>query len=223
MDLAGWEVRFRRFLVQQTGVGDAAHDVEHVRRVVANARWLAAEEGAELAVVIPAAWLHDCVTVPKDSPQRSSASRLAAARAKDHLRNAGYPEKWLQGIAHAIEAHSFSAGIPTTTLEAAVVQDADRLDALGSIGIARTLALGGEMGQPLYDPTEPIPITREPDDRRHSIDHFFVKLLTLAETMKTASGRREAERRTDRLKRFLLDLAEEAGQELPSVHPLRTR
>jgi len=71
--------------------GDAAHDLEPIRRVVANARRLAATEGARLEIVLPAAWLHDCVTVPKDSPQRATASRLAAAQAVAWLREWGWP------------------------------------------------------------------------------------------------------------------------------------
>ena len=66
--------------------GDAAHDLEHVRRVVRNAAALARVEKARLEIVLPAAWLHDCVSVPKDSPQRASASRLAAGQAGEWLR-----------------------------------------------------------------------------------------------------------------------------------------
>src|SRR6185503_808605 len=125
-----------------------------------------------LEVVIPAAWLHDCVTVPKDSPQRSTASRLAAAAAGDFLHASGYPAEHIPAIQHAIEAHSCSAGIAPHTSEAMVVQDADRLDALGAIGIARILMLGGALGMPLYDPHEPFPETRPPDDRANVLDHF---------------------------------------------------
>ena len=189
--------------------GDAAHDGEHVRRVVANARALAGPEGARLEVVLPAAWLHDCVTVPKDSPQRANASRLAAAQAVAWLRAWGWPEDLLPDIAHAIEAHSFSAGIAPRTIEARVVQDADRLDALGAIGLARCLMLGGALGRPLYAPDDPFCERRPPDDRAASLDHFYAKLLTLADTMQTAGGREEAKRRTEFLRQFLAELRRE--------------
>lgn len=208
-----WEARFAEFLTARSGVGDAAHDTMHVRRVVANARSLAAAEGADLAVVLPAAWLHDCVIVPKNSPDRTRASRLAAAAAGDFLRGAGYPEPHIPAIRHAIEAHSFSAQIPPRTLEAQIVQDADRLDALGAVGIARTLMLGGAMGQPLYDADEPFLITRVADDRRNVLDHFFVKLLTLSGTMQTRAGREEAARRTRFMRKYLAQLGAEIGAE----------
>jgi uncharacterized protein len=208
-----WEARFAAFLTAQSGAGDAAHDTMHVRRVVANARTLATAEGADFAIVLPAAWLHDCVIVPKDSPDRTRASRLAAAAAGDFLHGAGYPEAYLPAIQHAIEAHSFSARIPPRTLEAQVVQDADRLDALGAVGIARTLMLGGAMGQPLYDADEPFPIARIADDRRNVLDHFFVKLLTLSGTMQTKAGRDEAARRTQFMRDYLAQLGTEIGTE----------
>jgi uncharacterized protein len=189
--------------------GDAAHDVEHVRRVVGNARELAQAEGARLEVVVPAAWLHDCVTVPKDLPQRASASRLAAAEASAWLREWGWPESSLPDIAHAIEAHSFSAGIPPRTVEAKVVQDADRLDALGAVGLARCLMLGGAMNRPLYVAADPFCEHRVPDDRASCVDHFYTKLLKLEDTMQTASGRVEAKRRTDALRQFLGELRRE--------------
>lgn len=214
IDLDEWEARCRAFL-RERAAGDAAHDDEHTRRVVANARALAAEEGAALAVVLPAAWLHDCVTVPKDSPQRPLASRLAAAEAAAFLARAGYPAAHIPAVAHAIAAHSFTAGIEPETAEARVVQDADRLDALGAVGIARCLMLGATMGRPLYDPAEPFPVRRPPDDAAASIDHFYTKLLRLAATMTTAAGRAEAERRTALMREFLRQLGREIGVPAP--------
>ncbi len=204
-----WESRFTIFITAQLPANDPAHDLAHVRRVVANARMLASAEGADLAVVLPAAWLHDCVVVPKDSADRPRASRLAAAAAADFLADAGYPAAHIPAIRHAIEAHSFSARIPPETLAARVVQDADRLDAIGAIGIARTLMLGATMGKPLYDEAEPLPTTRPPDETRAAIDHFYTKLLRLAEMMQTETGRREGERRTALMQLYLAELGRE--------------
>lgn len=177
--------------------------------MVHNARQLAASEGARLEVVLPAAWLHDCVTVAKDSPERCSASRLAAGQAEGWLREWGWAEALLPEIAHAIEAHSFSAGIAPRTVEARVVQDADRLDALGAVGLARCLMLGGELGRPLYVPEDPFAERRPPDDHRACLDHFFTKLLGLSATMQTAAGKIEAVRRTEFLHGYLRQLRSE--------------
>jgi uncharacterized protein len=205
-----WEPRFRRFVADQPGA-DPGHGPAHLERVVATALRLAAEEGARLEVVLPAAWLHDCVHVAKDSPARARASRLAAEHALRFLESAGYPAATLPAIRHAIEAHSFSAGIAPETLEAKVVQDADRLDALGAIGLARCIAVGAILGRPVYAPSDPFCREREPDDRGASVDHFYTKLLKLAGTMQTAAGRREAERRTAFLRAFLAQLESEIG------------
>lgn len=214
-DLSTWEARFVAFLAARDVMGDAAHDDMHVRRVVANARLLAAAQDADLDVVIPAAWLHDCVIVPKDSPKRAKASRLAAAAAGEFLRGAGYDARHIPEIKHAIEAHSFSAKIAPRTVEARVVQDGDRLDALGAVGIARTMMLGGAMGKPLYDADEPFPITRTADDGENVLDHFFVKLLTLSDTMQTNAGRAEAARRTSFMREYLAQL----GREIDALVP----
>lgn len=188
---------------------DAAHDLEHVKRVVRNAERLGRTEGARLGIVLPAAWLHDCVSVAKDSPHRAGASRLAAAQAVEWLRGWHWPEELLPDIAHSIEAHSFSAGIPPRTPEAKVVQDADRLDAIGAVGLARCLMLGGAMGRPLYEPQDPFGERRAPDDRASCVDHFYTKLLKLEGTMQTATGREEARRRTEFLRQFLSELRRE--------------
>lgn len=203
-----WEPRFRRFVASQPNA-DPGHGPVHLERVVATAMRLAAEEGARADVVLPAAWLHDCVHVAKDSPERSRASRLAADHALGFLQEAGYPPACLPGIRHAIEAHSYSAGIAPRTVEAKVVQDADRLDALGAIGLARCLAVGTALGRPLYEPLDPFCRERAPDEGGASIDHFYAKLLKLSGTMQTAAGRREAARRTAFLEAFLVQLGSE--------------
>jgi uncharacterized protein len=200
-------VRFLESEAAAAGNRDTAHDLSHVRRVVRNASRLLEKEGAEAFVVIPAAWLHDCVAVRKSSDQRAMASRLAADAAISFLRSVDYPDRFLEEIYHAIEAHSFSAGIVPRTLEAMVVQDADRLDAIGAVGIARCFALGGALGRPLYNEGDPFCITRPPDDSRWTVDHFFEKLLTLSDTMNTGAGRRESRRRIAFMREFLEQLA----------------
>lgn len=208
--LQAWENRCARFL-QTEGFHDAAHDLAHIRRVVRNAKHIAAAEEAELQVVVAAAWLHDCVMVEKNAPERAQASTLAAEKGVRFLREAGYPEVYLSDIAHAIAAHSFSAGIPPETLAAKVVQDADRLDALGAIGLARCFMVGERLGLPLYHPDDPFCTHRTPNDRQFILDHFYVKLLTLPNTMQTPTGRHMAQQRVRILDTFLKALADEVG------------
>lgn len=212
LELATWRDRCEAHVRQLDG--DAAHDLAHIRRVVRWARQLAEAEDADRSIVIPAAWLHDCVSVPKDHPDRSRASTLAAEAASSWLTEQGYPAERIPEVAHAIAAHSFSAGIAPRTLEAKVVQDADRLDALGAIGIARCYATAGVMGSALVHPEDPVPgphTTRPLDDRQYATDHFVVKLLRLPETMQTEAGRAEAERRSIFLRQFMDELARETG------------
>jgi uncharacterized protein len=210
-DWPWWEARILSFVRDSAQSADAAHDLEHIRRVVRNARAIAAAEGGMLEVVVPAAWLHDCVALPKDSGKRALASRLAAKKATAFLRKMGYPAEYLAGIAHVIEAHSFSANISPETLEARIVQDADRLDAIGAIGIARCLMLGGALGKPLYNVEEPLPLVRAPDESQYVVDHFYEKLLQLEEIMTTETGRQEAARRTAFMREYLAHLGHEAA------------
>lgn len=211
-EMARWEGVFEAFLRRKLAGADAAHRVDHVARVVANAKRLAALEGADTAVVVPAAWLHDCVLVAKDSARRGQASRLAAERAVAFLDEVNYPAEYHEAIAHAIAAHSFSAQIPADTLAAKVVQDADRLDSLGAMGLVRCLQTGVAMGTAVYHPTDPFGETeRALDDKAYSVDHFYVKLLKLGEMMQTEHGRMEAAQRTAYLRGFLTQLRTEIG------------
>ena len=206
--LHDWEERIASH-VRTSGETDVAHDVSHVERVVRNARRIGGREHADLAVVVPAAWLHDIVTVRKDSPDRAKASTFAAAEAGRFLRSIGYPEQLIDPIAHAVEAHSFSARIEPRTLEAKVVQDADRLEALGAIGIARCFATSGAMGRPLYSTEDPFAMSRGLDDRQYALDHFVLKLFRVAESLRTEAGQAEGRRRSDFLHAYWAELRAE--------------
>ena len=190
---------------------DAAHDVAHIRRVWKNA--MAIVSGDDLSVdhevLRPAVVFHDLVNLPKDDPERALASQKSADAAMPILRGLGFDEAKLPAVAHAIKAHSFSAGIQPRSLEARVLRDADRLDALGAIGLARMLYVGAALGRPLYDQDDPLATQRPLDDQVWSIDHFETKLFGLADGMLTSTGRILAQERTTFLREFRAQLLRE--------------
>ncbi len=188
---------------------DPGHDWAHIQRVVRIARAIALEEGADPEVVEAAAHLHDIVNVPKNHPDRPRASELAADKALKILLGTDFPQAKLTAVHTAILEHSYSRGLKPSTLEAAVVQDADRLDALGAIGILRCAAVNTQMATPFYDAADPFARERDLDDRRWMVDHYFVKLLKLPDTMTTASGKRIAQERADFMRTFLDQLGRE--------------
>lgn len=206
--LDSFEKQFCKFIeleMQQ----DLAHDLNHVSRVVKTAKSLCESEGAKLEIVLPAAYLHDCFSFAKNHPERASSSKIASEKALAYLDKIGYPPALFPEISHAIIAHSFSANIKPETLEAQIVQDADRLDALGAIGIARCLQVSTSLGVDLYHPSDPFAQSRELDDKQHCIDHFYVKLLNLKKSMNTSSAKAEAERRTAFMLEYLKQLDSE--------------
>ncbi|WP_417505536.1 HD domain-containing protein [Marinomonas gallaica] len=185
---------------------DNAHDLAHIERVVKQAKRLAQEVGAESTLVIAAAWLHDVVNYPKDHPKRSQASFDSASLVEPFLKNLGFDHSQVCAIQHAIITHSFSAQVTPRTLEAQVVQDADRLDALGAIGIARCMMVGGQFSRLLYELEDPFCSEREPNDLEFTLDHFYQKLLRLEATFQTHAGRAEAARRTQFMRKYLEQL-----------------
>lgn len=206
-----WENIFQSEIEKMTSSFDPSHDMLHLKRVVATAKKLASHENADLNVIIPAAWLHDFVVIPKDSPLRKQASQISSRRASEFLHDIDYPERYINEIAHAIESHSFSAGIFPRTLEAKIVQDADRLDALGSIGIARCFITSGRMQVPMYHEADPLCVNRQPDDQLGTVDHFYTKLFRIAETLHTPAALKEGKRRVESMKNFLSQLDSEIG------------
>ncbi|MCG7573037.1 HD domain-containing protein [Phaeobacter sp. CNT1-3] len=194
---------------------DSAHDLAHLDRVWTTCERIATAEGGDLRILLAGAYLHDLVNLPKNAPNRSDASSLAAEAAAPHLTALGYSTAEVTAAQHVIRAHSFSAGIEPESHEAQILRDADRLDAIGAIGLARCFAVSGSLGRPLYAPDDPFATTRPLDDRTQTLDHFAVKLLRLGDGMLTQTGQRIAAERIAVLKRYLRDLAAELGQPAP--------
>lgn len=225
MNLHQWEQAFSEYIQgggsgQQTsggaeasGPADGSHDIGHFRRVWRMCRQIQEMEGAQadLEVLLAAAYFHDLITLPKNHPDRKKSSVLSAQRVGEVFGRVfpQYPSDKIPGVQHAIEAHSFSAGIPARTLEAKILQDADRMEALGAIGIARTFYTAGFMHSRMFHETDPMGLERPLDDTQFALDHFVLKLLKLPAMMQTASGRKIAEQRAATLVSFREMIADE--------------
>ena len=147
MDLQHWQAQFENWLKNHHQHQDAAHDVCHFRRVWATAQKLAADDDVDMLVILTACYFHDIVSLAKNHPQRQRSSILAAEETRRLLCEEfeQFPAEKIEAVCHAIAAHSFSAQIAPLTTEAKIVQDADRLEALGAIGLARVFAVSGAL------------------------------------------------------------------------------
>ncbi len=186
----------------RSAIGDASHDFSHLLRVWKNITSICAEEGGDGEILLAATLLHDCVAIEKNSPLRTHASRLAADKATSVLNELGWSKTRIDAVAHAIEAHSFSSGVEPKTLEAFILRDADRLDAIGAVGIARCFYVAGRMSSALYDPGDPSAEMRHLNDSRYALDHFHAKLFGLTEGFHTRQAQKLSQERRARLKRF---------------------
>jgi uncharacterized protein len=188
---------------------DPAHDFEHVMRVYNNAQKISKQEKANQKLVLSAALLHDIVSYPKSSKRSKFSSIDSAKKSKLILKKYNFTTEEIIIVFDAIVDHSFSQNKIPQTLEGKILQDADRLDALGSIGIARVFATSGSLNRPFYNIDDPFCTKRNPDDDLWAVDHFFNKLLKLEFMMNTKSGKIEAKKRTKVLKDFLKQLKNE--------------
>jgi uncharacterized protein len=186
------------------------HDWWHVYRVWKMAERIGRAEEAELLVVELAALLHDIA----DWKLHDGDLTVGPTRARDWLDSLGLDASISDHVCQIIASISFKGAAveqPPLSLEGQVVQDADRLDAMGAIGIARAFAYGGAKGRAIYDPAVPPTEHRTAEaylkSGGHTINHFYEKLLLLKDRMNTATGRTVAEERhrfmEDYLRRFL--------------------
>lgn len=176
---------------------DPAHDWGHARRVATLTVRAGAEYGAELLPAVAAGLLHDLVQVRKGTPGCREAGRASAALASDILVHAGAPAPLVHEVAIAIAEHPSSAGHAPSTPLSAALQDGDRLDALGMVGVARTLTVGALLGRPFVG----------------SAHHVLDQLVQLADGMHTAYGRAEAQWRLSQMLEFFHALAEQCGDD----------
>jgi len=196
-------------IVKKRMENDSAHDFEHTMRVYKNAQKICKKEKANEKLVLSAALLHDIVSYPKSDKRSKTSSIESAKKSKKILEKLNFSKEEITIILGAILDHSFSQNKIPKTIEGKILQDADRLDALGAIGIARIFATGGSLKRPFYNIDDPFCKKRTPDDHTWTVDHFFQKLLKLESLMNTKSGKVEAKKRTRILTEFLNQLKQE--------------
>ncbi|MGB6463058.1 MAG: HD domain-containing protein [Nitrosotalea sp.] len=194
---------------KKVGKNDPAHDFEHIMRVYNNARRLARMERVNPRLVLAAVLLHDIVSYPKSDPRSKNSSVESATKAKQILDKYSYTREEIKIIADAIRDHSFSRCAVPETMVGKIIQDADRLDSIGAIGIARTFSVGGAEKRSFYNSGDPFCKTRNPDDTRWTLDHFYRKLLLLEKKMNTDSAKQEARKRIKIMRQFLDVLRDE--------------
>lgn len=184
-----------------------AHDWHHVRRVERLAKTLGDQyEAADPTILELAALLHDIGRGREDRGKIDDHARWGAREARRLLADAGVDADRIEAVCHAIRTHRYSSGPEPETLDARLLSDADNLDALGAVGIARCFTYGGERGQVVYDPDGP-----RGAEARTTYEHFEAKILTLPGRMYTDAGRRLAAERVDVVECFLDRLEREVA------------
>lgn len=185
---------------------DAAHDFDHVLRVLALAERIGQAEGADMEIVRAAVLLHDVARAEEERTGFCHA-KAGAERARQIL--AGHPADKVEAVAQAIASHRFRDEVVPQTLEAKVLYDADKLDAIGAIGIARAYALAGKRGQRLWTETPAGSSTDAQSPDYTPVHEFTFKLSRLKESLFTATARQIAEQRHRYMVEFFALLQDE--------------
>lgn len=189
---------------------DPSHDWSHVLRVESLALSFSKELGANNRVLIPAVYLHDLINIPKDSVHRSKASEYSAQKTKEVLKSfSEFNDEEVNHIAQVVLEHSYSRNLSPTSLESEILQDADKLDGMGAIGVMRWASVGTKMNASFYHIEDPYGENRELDDRSYGLDHFPKKLNILQSRLNTIPGKREGERRQRFFNHFLKEFQQD--------------
>lgn len=191
-----------------------AHDWHHVRRVETNAHRLVRDRtDVDERVLGLAVLLHDIGRPGEEDGTVEDHAEWGAREARQILGNLEdyrVAEETIDAVSHCIRAHRFSNDVEPQSAEARLLSDADNLDALGAIGLARTFSYGGAFGTPIHDPSLP-PDADDSSAGRTGANHLHKKILHLPERMYTSEGRKLAEKRRTFVERFLERLEDEAG------------
>jgi len=185
---------------------DPSHDFEHIMRVYKNAEKICKTESVNKKLVLISVLLHDIVKKSQSRKSSKSSADLSAEKSLEILKKLNMSKLEINIITEAIRNHSFTKKKISKTIEGRILQDADRLDAIGAVGISRAFCVSGVKNRPFYNPNNPFAKKRTLNDKKWALDHFFKKLLLLENQMNTKFGKIEARRRTIILKKFIDNL-----------------
>ena len=184
------------------------HDKSHVERVYNLAVRIAKEENADLDVVKAAALLHDIARAMEDEGRIEDHATEGAKMARKVLEESNFPKEKIEKVMHCIEVHRFKKGMEAKSLEAKILQDADRLDIIGAIGLARVFTRGGWSNIPIHDPSTP-PKEKYDGKSLSSVNHIYEKILKVKDTIHTNAAKEIAEERHRFVEKFLEKLFKE--------------
>ena len=195
-----------QFVKESLQGAESGHDWWHIERVWNNAKLILNSEAVDPFIVEMAALLHDIA----DSKFHNGDEEIGPIKAGEYLKSIGVEENQIVHIQEIIRNMSYKSSLGTlnfTSREMEVVQDADRLDAIGAIGIARAFTYGGFKNRELYNPAIPPALTMTKEEYKNSnaptINHFYEKLLLLKDKMNTQTGLRIAEERHQFMQKYL--------------------
>jgi uncharacterized protein len=187
-----------------------SHEFSHVERVYKLAVKIAKNEKADIDIVKAAALLHDIARIMEDSGKIKCHAEEGAKTAGKILEKTDFPKEKIKGVCEAIRLHRFSRGLKAETKEAMIIQDADRLDAIGAIAIARVFAHGGKMNRPIHLDTAKPKKYYDGSESESSFVHFHEKILKInPELFNTKTGRKIAEHRYNFVKIFIKEFLDE--------------
>ena len=189
---------------------DPGHDTAHFLRVALMALEFSAGK-CDRRCVIAAALMHDVVNLPKDHPDSKKASTMSANVVRELLPTLGFTAEEVEDVAGAVRDHSYSRGVKPVSLLGEVVQDADRMEALGVLGVFRNISVGTQLQSVFFHPHDPWALDRPLNDKKYCIDHFFIKLFKIPDLMNTAAAKKQAHERCGYMAEMLKHLGHEIG------------
>ncbi|HDH06932.1 MAG TPA: HD domain-containing protein, partial [Thermoproteales archaeon] len=200
----------KRVYEENWGKYPPSHDFLHVKRVLRLAEVIGREEGLnseEMVALRLAVYLHDIAIAL--TGQKKGHAEKSARIAEEILKEYGVSGETIRCVCEAIREHSWNLNRKPSSRVSAVLQDADRLDALGMIGFARLYTYGSYLNRRFYHEEEPTPVTRRPLENVYTLDHVYTKLIHIPERMNTRTGKIIAEKRLNRLKKAVEDMIKE--------------